>query len=67
MHYTQHDNQAQRQGNQQFNEAEAFADAAHGLVTGSTVARLVRTKLRRESAMLAARESSHSMVIVYTR
>ncbi|MNN14901.1 hypothetical protein D3C81_1279840 [compost metagenome] len=67
LHYTQHDDQAQRQGDQQFDEAKAFAAAAHGVITGSTVARLVRTKLRRESAMLAARESYHSMVIVYTR
>jgi hypothetical protein len=32
--------------------------------TGSTVARLVKMKLRRELAVLAARESSQVMVMV---
>ncbi|MNI45283.1 hypothetical protein D3C73_997020 [compost metagenome] len=67
LHHAQHHDQAQGQGDQQLDQAEAATAAAHGLATGSTVARLVRTKLRRESAALAARESSQVMVMVYTR
>ncbi|MNY26259.1 hypothetical protein D3C86_1600970 [compost metagenome] len=64
LHNAQHHHQAQGQGDQQFDQAEASLPAVHGVDTGSTVARLVRTKLRRELALLAARESSQVMVIV---
>ncbi|MCY1423159.1 hypothetical protein D9M71_388660 [compost metagenome] len=66
LHHAQHHDQAQRHGDQQLDQAKTPAAAPHGITIGSMAARLLRMKLRRESAVFAARESSQVIVMVYT-
>jgi len=67
LHHPQYDDQPKRQRDEHFDQAEPSLIMLHGVATGSTVARLVRTKLRVVPVAFAARESFQLMVMVYTR